>query len=93
MKTLRDWLDKLREFDPDDWGEMDTVRAQFDEDELDSNAEIKIDFTSENGKIEQVVIRLLDDADNVVVELEYTVFQLDVVPLTEFIRDSVFEDE
>lgn len=31
MTTLRDWLDRLEEFDPDDWGDIVKLRATFSE--------------------------------------------------------------
>jgi hypothetical protein len=40
--------------------------------------------------VEHVTIRLIDNSQDTIVDLDYTVFQLDVVPLTDFIRESVF---
>ena len=40
--------------------------------------------------VEHVTIRLIDNSQDIIVDLDYTVFQLDVVPLTDFIRESVF---
>lgn len=90
MTTLRQWLDRLKTFDPDDWGEITNLYTEFTEEELSSELEAEICFDTVGGVVEHVTIRLIDNSQDTIVDLDYTVLQLDIVPLTEFIRDSVF---
>ena len=90
MKTLREWLTQLQEFDPDDWGEITQLQAAFSEDELNGPLEAEIAFDTVGGTVEHVTIRLISNSQDTIVDLDYTVFQLDMVPLTEFILESVF---
>jgi hypothetical protein len=90
MTTLREWLDRLEEYDPDDWGQINELRAKLSEEELDADLEAEITFRTEGGQVDHVDIRLLDFNEHAVVELDYDILQLDTVILTEFIRDAVF---
>ncbi len=90
MTTLREWLDRLEEYDPDDWGQINELRAKLSEGELDTDLEAEITFRTEGGQVDHVDIQLLDFNEHAVVELDYDIFQLDTVILTEFIRDAVF---
>jgi hypothetical protein len=93
MTTLREWLDRLKTFDPDDWGDIEQLRASFSEEELGGDLEAEIAFDTVGGTVDHVVIRLIDNAQDSIVDLDYDILQLDVVPLTEFIRDAVFPDD
>lgn len=90
MTTLREWLNRLKRFDPDDWGEITQLQAAFSEEELNGELEAEIAFDTVGGAVEHVTIRLINNSQDIIVDLDYTVFQLDVVPLTDFIRESVF---
>ena len=90
MTTLREWLNRLKQFDPDDWGEITRLQTEFSEEELNGELEAEIAFDTVGGTVEHVTIRLIDNSQDTIVDLDYTVFQLDVVPLTDFIRESVF---
>lgn len=90
MTTLREWLIRLKQFDPDDWGEITRLQTEFSEEELNGELEAEIAFDTVGGVVEHVTIRLIDNSLDTIVDLDYTVFQLDVVPLTDFIRESVF---
>lgn len=90
MTTLREWLDRLEEWDPDDWGQFSDLRAKCSEEELDADLEAEIAFRTTGGEVSHVVIRLIDDGENAMVELAYDIFQLDTIILTDFIRDAVF---
>lgn len=90
MTTLREWLNRLRQFDPDDWGEITQLQTAFSEEELNGELEAEIAFDTVGGTVEHVTIRLIDKSQDTIVDLDYTVFQLDIVPLTDFIRESVF---
>lgn len=93
MTTLREWLDRLEEYDPDDWGQINDLRAQFSEEALSTDLEAEITFRTVGGAVDHVMIRLLDDSENVVVELDYDILELDtVIVLTDFIRDAVFPE-
>ena len=74
--TLREWLDRLEEFDPDSWGGLGELRTKYSEEELDTDLEAEITFRTEAGTVDRVVIRLLDDSDQVKVELDYGILQL-----------------
>jgi hypothetical protein len=90
MTTLHEWLNRLKQFDPDDWGEITRLQTEFSEEELNGELEAEIAFDTVGGTVEHVTIRLIDNSQDTIVDLDYTVFQLDVVPLTDFIRESVF---
>lgn len=90
MTTLREWLDRLKRFDPDDWGEITQLQTAFSEEELNGELEAEIAFDTVDGTVEHVTIRLINNSQKTIVDLDYTVFELDVVPLTDFIRESVF---
>jgi len=90
MTTLREWLNRLKQFDPDDWGEITRLQTEFSEEELNGELEAEIAFDTVGGTVEHVTIRLIDNSQDIIVDLDYTVFQLDVVPLTDFILESVF---
>jgi hypothetical protein len=81
MTTLREWLNRLRQFDPDDWGEITQLQIAFSEEELNGELEAEIAFDTVGGTVEHVTIRLIDNSQDIIVDLDYTVFQLDVVPL------------
>ena len=93
MTTLREWLDRLEEFDPDDWGQIGKLRTTASEENLDTDLEAEITFRTEAGTVDRVAIRLIDDSDQVVVELEYDILQLDSVVLAEFIQEVAFPPE
>ena len=93
MTTLRDWLDRLEEFDPDDWGEISKLRVTSSEAALDTDLEAEITFRTEAGIVDRVAIRLLDESDQAVIELEYGILQLDSVVLAEFIQEAAFPPE
>lgn len=90
MTTLREWLNRLQRFDPDDWGEIKELQTAFTEEELSGELEAEIAFDTVGGTVEHVTIHLIDNSQDIIVDLDYTVFQLDMVPLTEFILESVF---
>jgi len=91
MTTLRDWLDRLEEFDPDDWGEISKLRATSSEAALDTDLEAEITFRTEAGTVDRVAIRLIDESDQAVIELEYDILQLDSVVVAAFIQDGHVE--
>lgn len=93
MTTLREWIDKLEEFDPDEWGEISQLRATSSEKALDTGLEAEIVFRTEAGTVDRVTIRLIDNHDQAVVELEYEILQLDSVVLAEFIQEAAFPPE
>jgi len=93
MTTLREWLDRLKTFDPDDWGEIDDLRTGLSEEELNTDVEAEIAFDTVGGTVDHVTIRLIDNSLDTIIDLDYDIFQLDVVPLTEFIREAVFQDD
>ena len=43
--------------------------------------------------MDRVAIRLLDESDQAVIELEYDILQLDSVVLAEFIQEAAFPPE
>lgn len=87
---LREWLDKLENFDPDDWGEIEQLRTTFTEEDLEQHLELEITFATKDGIVNQVLIRLFDDDDQAVIDLSYQILQLDSVVLTEFIQEAAF---
>ena len=91
--TLRQWLDKLENFDPDDWGEIEQLRTTFTEEDLDQHLELEITFATKDGIVNQVIIRLFNDDDQAVVDLSYQILQLDSVVLAEFIEEAAFPKE
>lgn len=93
MITLREWLDRLEAFDPDDWGDIGALRAKLSEEELNTDLEAEITFRSVGGTVDHVAIRLLDDHEDIVVELDYDILQLDSVVLAEFIQEAAFPPE
>ena len=90
---LREWLDKLENFDPDDWGEIEQLRTTFTEKDLEKVLELEITFTTKDGIVNQVLIRLFDDDDQAVIDLSYQILQLDSVVLAEFIEEAAFPPE
>ncbi len=88
--TLQEWLDRLEEFDPDKWGDLDQLRAAFSEDQLLTDVEIEITFRSLAGTVDQVHIQLLDDDEVALVDLDYEILQLDSVVLSGFIQGVNF---
>lgn len=90
---LREWLDKLENFDPDDWGEIERLRTTFTEEDLDQVLELEITFATKDGIVDQVLIRLFDDDDQAVIDLSYQILQLDSVVLAEFIEEAAFPPE
>ncbi len=93
MTTLQEWLGRLKKYDPDDWGNLDELRTSFAQEELDTDLEAEIVFRTHIGQVDRVSILLLDPDDNVVVDLGYSPSQIDMVVLTEFLRDAVFPGE
>jgi hypothetical protein len=93
VTTLREWLDRLEEFDPDDWGEISKLRTTASEENLDTDLEAEITFRTEAGTVDRVVIRLIDGSDQAIVELDYDILQLDSVVLAEFIQEAAFPPE
>lgn len=91
--TLREWLDRLENFDPDDWGEIEQLRTTFTEEDLEKVLELEITFATKDGIVNQVLIRLFDDDDQAVVDLNYQILQLDSVVLAEFIEEAAFPPE
>src|SRR5260370_9541786 len=91
MTTVSEWLGRLKIFGPDDWGEIEQLRASFSEEELGGDLEAEIAFDTVGGTVDHVVIRLIDNSQDIIVDLDYDILQLDVVPLTEFIRDALFQ--
>lgn len=88
--TLQEWLDKLEEFDPDNWGDLDRLRASFSEEQLLGDAEVEITFRTLAGTVDQVHMRLLDDDEESLAELDYEILQLDSVVLASFIQEAAF---
>jgi hypothetical protein len=43
--------------------------------------------------VDRVAIRLIDESDQAVIELEYGILQLDSVVLAEFIQEAAFPPE
>ncbi len=93
MTTLQEWLDRLEAFDPDDWGQIGELRAKLSEEELYADLEVEITFRTAGGTVDHVAIRLLDDHEDAVVELDYDILQLDSVVLAEFIQEAAFPPE
>jgi hypothetical protein len=50
MTTLQEWLDRLEEFDPDDWGEIGALRTKLSEEELYTDLEAEITFRTACGQ-------------------------------------------
>jgi len=88
MTNLQEWLDHLEEFDPDDWGQIGELRTKLSEEELNTDLEAEITFRTAGGVVDRVIIRLLDDQEDTVVELDYDILQLDSVVLAEFIQEA-----
>jgi hypothetical protein len=88
--TLREWLDKLKNFDPDDWGELEQLRTTFTKEDLEQHLELEITFATKDGIVDQVLVRLFDDDDQAVVDLRYQILQLDSVVLAGFIQEAAF---
>lgn len=86
--SLQEWLDRLKRFDPDDWGDLDQLRAGFSEAELLTDVEAEITLHTLAGTIDQVNIQLIDDDENVLINLDYEMLQLDSVVLAEFIKEA-----
>jgi hypothetical protein len=80
---LQAWFDKLKTFDPDDWGNLNQVRAGFSGEELAAEAEADITFRMHAGVMDQVLIQLVDAQEDVLVDLEYTPFQLSALSVGE----------
>jgi hypothetical protein len=91
--TLQDWLDRLKHFDPDDWGELDDLRAGFSAAELVTDVEAEITLHTLGGTIDQVNIQLIDEEENVLINLDYEILQLDSVVLAAFIKEAAFPPE
>jgi hypothetical protein len=91
--TLREWLDKLKTFEPDDDGKIEQLCTTFTEEDLDQHLELEITFTTKDGIVDQVHIRLFGDNDQAVVNLSYQILQLDSVVLAEFIEEAAFPSE
>jgi hypothetical protein len=68
MTTLREWLDRLKTFDPDDWGDIEQLRASFSEEELGGDLEAEIAFDTVGGPVDHVVIRLIDNSQDIIVD-------------------------
>ena len=51
MTTLREWLDRLKTIDPDDWGDIEQLRASFSEEELGGDLEAEIAFDTVGGTV------------------------------------------
>ncbi len=86
--SLQEWLDKLAEFDPDNWGDIDQLRAGFGVDELLGDVEAEISFRTVAGTVEQMNIQLIDDHEHVLVNLDYEILQLDLEILTEYLKEA-----
>jgi hypothetical protein len=93
IMRLQEWLDRLEEFDPDDWGQIGELRTRLSEEELSTELEAEITFRTVGGAVDRVSIRLLDDNEDAVVELDYDILQLDSVVLSEFIQEPAFPPE
>jgi hypothetical protein len=91
--TLREWLDKLKTFDPDDEREIEQLRTTFTEEDLEQVLELEITFATKGGIVDQVLIRLLGDKDQAKVSLSYQILQLDCMVLAEFIEEAAFPPE
>jgi hypothetical protein len=89
--TLQEWLERLERFDPDDWGDLDQLRAGFSEAELLTDVEAEITLHTLAGTIDQVNIQLIDEHENVLVNLDYELLQLDPEALAGFLADSIRE--
>jgi hypothetical protein len=87
---LQEWLDKLKMFDPDDWCDIERLRARFSAQTLQTKVEAEITFRTLGGTVDQVTIQLIGKHDNVLVDLDYKILQLDLVPLMEYIQEAVF---
>jgi hypothetical protein len=46
MTTLREWLNRLQQFDPDDWGKITQFQTEFSEEELSGELEAEIAWIS-----------------------------------------------
>ena len=53
---LREWLNRLKQFDPDDWGEITQLQTEFSEEELSGELEAEIAFDTVGGTVEHVTM-------------------------------------
>src|SRR5260370_21195364 len=90
LVSLQEWLDKLETFDPNNWGDLDLLRARFSEEQLRADVEAEITFRTLAGTVDQVHIQLLDDDETALVDLNYGILQLDSVILSEFLQEAAF---
>ena len=62
-------------------GDIVKLRATSSEAALDTDLEAEITFRTEAGTVDRVAIRLIDESDQAVIELEYGILQMDSVVL------------
>jgi len=87
--TLYEWLEKLEQIDPDDWGEIEKLRTTFSEDDLNTDLEAQITLSTSAGTIDRVTIQLTDESNKPLVNLDYEILQLDSVVFSEFLSEFV----
>ena len=85
---LDEWRKRLKRFD-DDWELQEPLFAHFSEEELEGDVEAAITFRTQAGTVDRVQIVLLDANEEVLVELDYSIFELDMLPLTDFLQEAL----
>src|SRR5712691_274836 len=91
-RTLREWEKLWREhWDINDYADLDQVFADTQDDQ-DAICEVEIILDTKDGRIETVLISLLDQEGNILVDHEYSMLELGRVELVSEVIASINND-
>ena len=91
-RTLREWEKLWREhWDINDYADLDQVFAGTQDDQ-DVICEVEIILDTKDGRIETVLISLLDQEGNILVDHEYSMLELGRVELVSEVIASINND-
>ena len=91
-RTLGEWEKLWRErWDINDYADLDSVFADT-QDDKDVICEVEIIIDTREGRIETVLISLLDEEADILVDHEYSIYELGRVELVQAVIASINND-
>ncbi len=91
-RTLGEWEKLWRErWDSNDYADLDSVFADT-QDDKDVICEVEIIIDTQEGSIETVLISLLDEEADILVDHEYSMYELGRVELVQAVIASINDD-
>ncbi len=91
-RTLGEWEKLWRErWDINDYADLDSVFADT-QDDKDVICEVEIIIDTREGRIETVLISLLDEEADILVDHEYSMYELGRVELVQAVIASINND-